>query len=137
MMKARFITLVLASIIFSQHVKTEKNIMIESGGWRLKGILTYDSELKQQPIILLFHTMWGGNKSEFEQDEHDYKHLIQILTQEIIPTYYREPKKWLEIVKNSMWDVVPAFGSNRMADEYYKRLYSVEEKAGVLNGSVA
>jgi len=59
-----------------------------------------------------------------EQDDHDYNHLIQILTQEIIPTYYKNPTKWMEVVKNGMREVVPQFGSDRMAEEYYNRLYN-------------
>ncbi|MCL4134021.1 UNVERIFIED_CONTAM: hypothetical protein GTU68_020955 [Idotea baltica] len=58
------------------------------------------------------------------QDDQDYHHLMRILTDEIIPTYYKKPKKWLEIVKNSAKEVVPAFDSDRMAGEYYDRLFS-------------
>ncbi len=35
------------------------------------------------------------------------------------------PVEWLSIIKNSMQDIIPAFDSNRMADEYYKKLYMV------------
>ncbi|MEL6674004.1 MAG: alpha-glucan family phosphorylase [Bacteroidota bacterium] len=58
------------------------------------------------------------------QDDHDYLHLMRVLTTEIIPTYYEDPKKWVKIVKNSMKEVVPQFDSNRMADEYYKRMFT-------------
>jgi starch phosphorylase len=64
------------------------------------------------------------SKSEEEQDDHDYQHLMRILTDEVIFCYYGDPGKWLEIVKNSMREVVPEFDSNRMATEYYQRLYS-------------
>lgn len=64
------------------------------------------------------------NQSEDEQDEHDAEHLIRILTEECIPCYYEQPDEWLRIAKNSMRDVTPQFDSNRMADEYYQRLYS-------------
>ncbi len=57
------------------------------------------------------------------QDDHDYKHLMSILEGEILPTFYDKPKKWLEIAKNSMRDVVPFFESDRMADEYYEKMY--------------
>lgn len=63
------------------------------------------------------------NTSHSEQDDHDYKHLMSILEGEIIPTFYREPKKWTQIMKNSMREVVPFFDSDRMADEYYERMY--------------
>jgi starch phosphorylase len=42
----------------------------------------------------------------------------------VIPTYYDDPEKWLAIMKNGMRDVVPQFDSNRMAKEYYERLYA-------------
>ncbi|MEL6628434.1 MAG: alpha-glucan family phosphorylase [Bacteroidota bacterium] len=60
------------------------------------------------------------------QDEHDYQHLMRILTDEILPMYYDTPEKWWTVVKNSMREVVPFFGSDRMADEYYTRLFNAE-----------
>jgi len=63
------------------------------------------------------------NKTIFDQDQHDYDHLWSLIENTIVPLYYEEPKKWLTIVKNSMKDVLPAFGSNRMAAEYYERLF--------------
>ncbi|MEL6593920.1 MAG: alpha-glucan family phosphorylase, partial [Bacteroidota bacterium] len=58
------------------------------------------------------------------QDNQDYHNLVRILTTEIVPTYYEQPDKWLEIVQNSMREVVPFFDSNRMAREYYERLFT-------------
>ena len=58
------------------------------------------------------------------QDDHDYHHLMRILTTEIIPTYYEENDKWWKIVQNSMKDVVPMFDADRMADDYYKLLFN-------------
>ena len=59
---------------------------------------------------------------EAEQDEHE--HLMRILTTEIIPSYSDRPDDWLAISKTSMREVALKFESHRMADEYYKRLYS-------------
>ncbi len=58
-----------------------------------------------------------------EQDKADYLNMMQILETEIIPAYYHDRKKWLKILKQSMRDVVPQFGADRMADEYYKLLF--------------
>ncbi|MEL6194193.1 MAG: alpha-glucan family phosphorylase [Bacteroidota bacterium] len=58
------------------------------------------------------------------QDDHDYHHLMRILTTEIIPTYYEENDKWWDIVQNSMKEVVPMFDADRMADDYYKLLFN-------------
>lgn len=57
-------------------------------------------------------------------DQEDFESTYAILEKEILPTYYGKPKKWLEVVKNSMRDVAPEFSSHRMADEYYQKLYS-------------
>jgi starch phosphorylase len=37
--------------------------------------------------------------------------------------YYDYSPRWLEIQKNSMKDIIPKFDSNRMAKEYYERMY--------------
>jgi starch phosphorylase len=58
-----------------------------------------------------------------QQDQHDYEHLMRILEEEVIPAYYDRPEDWMDVVKNSMREVVPAFESGRMADEYYRRLF--------------
>lgn len=57
------------------------------------------------------------------QDDLDCASLYDILEKEVLPMYYDYPDRWLEIMKKSMSDIVPAFDSNRMAREYYERLY--------------
>lgn len=59
-----------------------------------------------------------------QQDEADANSLYDLLENEVIPMYYDDPEKWLAIMKNAMRDIVPQFGSNRMAKEYYERLYT-------------
>jgi len=59
-----------------------------------------------------------------EQDNIDNKKMMDVLEDEIIPTYYENEKKWLDIVKHAMQDVLPYFDSDRMADEYYKKMYN-------------
>jgi starch phosphorylase len=59
-----------------------------------------------------------------QQDQIDLENLLHILEKEILPTYYNQPEKWIEIVKNSMQDVVPYFDADRMAYQYYEKLYS-------------
>lgn len=60
------------------------------------------------------------------QDENDYRNLMQILESEVIPTYYNHRDKWVEMMKAGMRDVVPNFDSDRMAIEYYEKLYSAD-----------
>jgi starch phosphorylase len=58
-----------------------------------------------------------------EQDEHDLNKIYEILEGEILPTYYDHYDTWRQITKNGMRDVRFQFDSNRMAHEYYEKLY--------------
>ncbi len=58
------------------------------------------------------------------QDDADANSLYKLLEDEILPMYYYYPDRWLEIMKNGMRDIIPAFDSNRMAKEYYEKLYT-------------
>lgn len=58
------------------------------------------------------------------QDSEDHKNMLHILEQDIIPTYYHDRGRWLSVMKQGMYDVLPFFGSDRMAHEYYEKLYS-------------
>jgi glycogen phosphorylase len=59
-----------------------------------------------------------------EKDEVEANSLHRILTKKVLPLYYKNPKVWTKIVKQSMKDVLPFFDSNRMANEYYTLLYT-------------
>jgi starch phosphorylase len=59
-----------------------------------------------------------------QQDLTDLQNLLDILENEVIPTYYDHPAKWLEIMKNSMRDILPYFDSDRMAYQYYEKIYN-------------
>lgn len=60
-----------------------------------------------------------------EQDSLEADRLMDILENEIIPTYYNNPSKWIKIVRAGMKDVSPKFDSDRMAKEYYSRLFNI------------
>ncbi|WP_245169153.1 alpha-glucan family phosphorylase [Marnyiella aurantia] len=61
--------------------------------------------------------------SVYEQDRYDMDKLYELLENQIIPTYYGHPEKWQEIQWQAMEDVKDAFNSDRMAHEYYKKIY--------------
>ena len=61
---------------------------------------------------------------DYQQDDLDAASLYDLLENEVLPMFYDYPDRWIEIVKNSMQDVVPKFDSNRMAVEYYQKLYA-------------
>lgn len=63
------------------------------------------------------------NMNVQEQDEYDLNKVYEILEQQILPIYYDSPDTWRQIRKNGMRDVRVQFDSNRMAHEYYEKLY--------------
>lgn len=62
-----------------------------------------------------------------QKDWLDMQTMYKVILDEVLPTYYDE-KKWWKIVKRSMKDVLPFFDSDRMADEYYSRMYDAGKK---------
>ena len=65
------------------------------------------------------------SEHKFQQDETDAHNLYNLLQKTVIPLYYDHPDKWVEIIRRSMQDIFPLFDSNRMANEYYKQLYTI------------
>ncbi|MBD1386555.1 alpha-glucan family phosphorylase [Mucilaginibacter rigui] len=61
--------------------------------------------------------------SDVEKDLHENKNLMDALENDVLPMYYNNPVQWLTILKKAAMDVVPAFESGRMADEYYTKIY--------------
>jgi len=60
----------------------------------------------------------------WDQDKIDTNNLFHILETKVIPMYYDNPQKWQEMVFNAMDDVIPEFTTQRMADDYYKKLFN-------------
>lgn len=59
------------------------------------------------------------------RDQHDLDALYHILEHKIKPAYYDRSQAWWKLVINSMDDVVPFFDSDRMASEYYEKLFNL------------
>ncbi|WP_338874642.1 alpha-glucan family phosphorylase [Spirosoma sp. SC4-14] len=68
-----------------------------------------------------------------EQDAFDAENLFTLLETIILPMYYEQPDQWLLMMKNSMHDIVPYFDSDRMAAEYYEKLYSLPQSVNSEN----
>lgn len=64
-------------------------------------------------------------KNVDEQDNTDNNNLLTLLEKEVLPIYYAKPKSWMKIVKQSMKEIIPLFDANRMAREYYDKMYTV------------
>ena len=61
-------------------------------------------------------------------DLSDAESLYRVLEQEVIPTYYERdendlPRKWIAMMKRSIVTLVPGFNSDRMVEEYARKIY--------------
>ena len=63
------------------------------------------------------------NMPTWDQDQIDTNNLFDILENKVIPTYYDTPDAWQKMVFKAMDDVIPEFTTQRMADDYYKKLF--------------
>ncbi|HMQ45893.1 MAG TPA: alpha-glucan family phosphorylase [Saprospiraceae bacterium] len=60
---------------------------------------------------------------EKELDANDRTSLYKVLLEEVVPTYYDNRAKWLEMMRASILTTKDAFSVKRMLDEYYALLY--------------
>jgi starch phosphorylase len=66
---------------------------------------------------------------ETDMDASDAESLYRVLEQQVVPLYYERdieglPRKWISMMKNSITTLVPEFNSDRMVQEYARRIYS-------------
>ncbi len=62
------------------------------------------------------------------QDDIEANSLYDILEKEVIPLYYDRgsdglPRRWIQLMKNSMKSISPVYNTNRMVKEYNNRAY--------------
>ena len=56
---------------------------------------------------------------------YDLDEMYKILEEQIVPMYYNNKETWRQITQNGMNDVRFQFDSNRMAEEYYEKMYKI------------
>jgi starch phosphorylase len=66
-----------------------------------------------------------GDKDLDALDENDRNALYNVLLLEIIPTYYKNHDKWVDMMRNSIQSTRDAFSVKRMLEEYYQHLYQM------------
>lgn len=77
----------------------------------------------------LLDTAIDENLEDWEQDELDLRALYRVLLQEVIPTYYENRPKWVEMMRASIDMSRWQFSSNRMLREYYDVMYEGAREA--------
>jgi starch phosphorylase len=72
-----------------------------------------------------------ASADEAEIDAGDAESLYRVLEQQVVPLYYERdgeglPRQWISMMKRSIATLVPEFNSDRMVEEYARRIYSQE-----------
>ncbi len=70
----------------------------------------------------------GEEADEAEQDEADAEALYAVLEQQVLPAYYERdedglPQRWIALMRESIAELGPRYGTARMVTEYVERLY--------------
>lgn len=65
-------------------------------------------------------------------DARDAESLYRVLEDQVVPLYYDQdrkgmPRKWIAMMKRSIQTLVPQYNSDRMVEEYTRRIYSPPE----------
>lgn len=63
------------------------------------------------------------SEDETELDKNDLDALYKVLQEEVLPTYYDNRGKWIEMMKASILSTKDEFSVKRMLEEYYELLY--------------
>jgi starch phosphorylase len=62
--------------------------------------------------------------TDAEKDMLENRNLMDTLENIVLPMYYDKAAEWTAMLKKAAADIVPAFESARLADEYYAKLYN-------------
>jgi glycogen phosphorylase len=70
----------------------------------------------------------AADATEAEQDEADAEALYALLEEQVLPAYYERdaaglPQLWIALMRESIAELGPRFGTARMVAEYVERLY--------------
>jgi starch phosphorylase len=58
-----------------------------------------------------------------EATAHDLPELYRVLLEELMPTYYGDRDKWVEMMRESIQSTRDYFAVKRMLEEYYSKMY--------------
>ncbi|MNO77281.1 hypothetical protein D3C76_683840 [compost metagenome] len=66
----------------------------------------------------------GFETTDFEVlDRHDSDALYDVLLNKVVPTYYENNAKWVQMMRKSIETTSEFFATKRMLDEYYNKMY--------------
>ncbi|HWI65416.1 MAG TPA: alpha-glucan family phosphorylase [Symbiobacteriaceae bacterium] len=67
---------------------------------------------------------WAFGGGEYgDIDAYDAEQLYEILHREVVPTFYNDRRKWIEMMRNSITSTREPFSVHRMLREYEEQVY--------------
>jgi starch phosphorylase len=66
---------------------------------------------------------WAVGGREPGAEERDDEFLFSVLENEVVPCFYGQPERWVEMMKRSIAGIGARFTSDRMVREYVEKLY--------------
>lgn len=117
--------------------QNEKKIVLDVDGWKIIGILNIPESQEKLPLVILGHTLWGGEKSE-------YKDFVKVLSKNNIASLRIDLRGHGESINKgtiNRLDTDPAYLFDAWPDivaahKYVENLSSIHpNKIGVLASS--
>lgn len=56
-------------------------------------------------------------------DTHDSAALYKVLLEDVVPTYYNDRSRWIEMMRSSIVSTKDIFSVRRMLEEYFEKMY--------------
>ena len=80
-------------------------------------------------LALTALALGSGVTDVADADASDAESLYRVLEEEVVPLYYNQdvdglPRKWIAMMKRAIQTLVPEYNSDRMVEEYARRIYS-------------
>ncbi|MGM0502648.1 MAG: alpha-glucan family phosphorylase, partial [Bacillota bacterium] len=67
----------------------------------------------------------GSAEEKIKQlDQYDLENLYDVMLNQVLPTYYDDQSKWVEMMIASHQDTFEKFSAARMLNDYYELLYN-------------
>lgn len=76
--------------------------------------------------------MFSSFDDDLTEDEKDMKALYKILREEVVPIYYNDRQRWINMMKASIEMSEVKFSAARMIKEYYNKMYKQKTKAAFI-----
>jgi starch phosphorylase len=80
---------------------------------------------------------WAIGERDVETSDADAEHLFSLLENDVVPCFYGDRGRWVEMMKASIAEIGARFSSDRMVSEYVEKLYLPAHRSSVEQNAAA